>query len=147
MSTELNDSIYKNKKSSEASLSDCRVYQAFYQSENREHLQAQCRCPKSCPMDQAMLIFGGKWNVKVLFALFTFHTMRFGEIQRYVDGISKTMLSSTLKFLETNGLVSRRQLNEIPPHVEYSLTDSGQAMKSVFIEIGKWSAQYLNDSP
>lgn len=60
-----------------------------------------------------------------------------------IDGISKTMLSSTLKMLEEHGLVIREQFNEVPPHVEYSLTEGGEALKGVFVEIARWSSKYL----
>ena len=90
-----------------------------------------------------MAIFEGKWNVKVLYVLFVFGRMRFGGLQKHIDGISKTMLSSTLKMLEERGLVIREQFNEIPPRVEYSLTEGGEALQSVFVEIARWSSRYL----
>lgn len=75
--------------------------------------------------------------------MFVFGRLRFGQLQKHINGISKTMLSSTLKTLEERGLVIREKFNEIPPHVEYSLTEGGKAMKSVFVEIARWSSKYL----
>lgn len=75
--------------------------------------------------------------------MFVFGRLRFGQLQKHIDGISKTMLSSALKTLEERGLVIREQFNEIPPHVEYFLTEGGEAMKSVFVEIARWSSKYL----
>lgn len=122
---------------------ECRVHQALLGSEDPELPAEVCRCPDFCPVDNAMAIFEGKWNVKVLYVLFVFGRMRFGGLQKHIDGISKTMLSSTLKMLEERGLVIREQYNEIPPRVEYSLTEGGEALQSVFVEIARWSSRYL----
>lgn len=88
-------------------------------------------------------IFEGKWNCRILYELIMCKKMRFGELRAAVPGISNTMLTSTLRGLEEKGLVKRKQFNEIPPHVEYSLTESGQAVIPVFDAIGKWSEIYL----
>ena len=121
----------------------CLIHNALADSEDPNVDAGQCQCPVSCPVTKAMFIFEGKWNVQMLFALFTFHALRFGELQKHVPGISKTMLSSTLRKLEEYGLVHREQFNEIPPHVEYSLTEGGNALKAVFAEIAKWSSVYM----
>lgn len=122
---------------------DCRIRQGLLASNDKDIPPGICRCPDFCPVDNAMALFEKKWNVKVLYALFVFGKLRFGELQKHIDGISKTMLSSTLKMLEKWGLVVRRQFNEIPPHVEYSLTEGGEALQSVFVEIARWSSKYL----
>ncbi len=121
----------------------CLIHNALADSKDPNVDAGQCQCPVSCPVTKAMFIFEGKWNVQILFALFTFHALRFGELQKHVPGISKTMLSSTLRKLEEYGLVHREQFNEIPPHVEYSLTEGGNALKAVFAEIAKWSSVYM----
>lgn len=121
----------------------CRIQQALLASEDADTFKKKCRCPEFCPVDSVLDIFSGKWTVKILYALFVFGRMRFGELQRHIGGISKTMLSSTLKMLEERGLVIREQFNEIPPHVEYSLTEGGEAMQDIFVEIARWSSKYL----
>lgn len=121
----------------------CRIYQSMDSTENSHDYTGACKCPESCPAHKAMMIFDGKWNVQVLFVLFSFGTLRFGELQRQVDGISKTMLTSTLKKLEEFGLVQRVQYIEVPLRVEYSLTESGYALQSVFSEMAKWGSIYL----
>lgn len=123
---------------------DCGVYRELLESEDAAALRKMCRCPEFCPIESAMEVFEGKWNVKVLYVLLVFGRLRFGQLQKHIGGISKTMLSSTLKTLEEHGLVIREQFNEIPPHVEYSLTEGGEAMKSVFAEIARWSSKYLS---
>lgn len=123
----------------------CLIHNALAESEDPKVNTELCQCPVCCPVNKAMFIFEGKWNVQILFTLFTFHSLRFGELQKHVPGISKTMLSSTLRKLEEYGLVHREQFNEIPPHVEYSLTEGGNALKSVFAEIAKWSSVYMKE--
>ena len=79
----------------------------------------------------------------MLYELVVKSPMRFNELGKAIPGISNTMLNSTLKTLEKEGLVVRKQFNEIPPHVEYSLSRSGQALVPIFDAIGQWSTQYL----
>ena len=122
---------------------DCRIHQALTDLEDPDLPAGVCRCPEFCPIDNAMSVFEGKWNVKVLYVLFVFGRLRFGELQKRIGGISKTMLSSTLKMLEERGLVTREQFNEIPPHVEYALTEGGEALQPVFVQIARWSSRYL----
>lgn len=69
--------------------------------------------------------------------------MRFGELKKAVPDISNTVLTSTLKALENQGLVLRQQFNEVPPHVEYSLTESAKALDKVFQTMREWGNRYL----
>ena len=69
--------------------------------------------------------------------------MRFGELKKAVLDISNTVLTSTLKALENQGLVLRQQFNEVPPHVEYSLTESAKALDKVFQTMREWGNRYI----
>lgn len=69
--------------------------------------------------------------------------MRFGELKKAVPDISNTVLTSTLKALENQGIVLRQQFNEVPPHVEYSLTESAKALDKVFQTMREWGNRYL----
>ena len=69
--------------------------------------------------------------------------MRFGELKKAIPDISNTVLTSTLKALENQGLVLRQQFNEVPPHVEYSLTESAKALDKVFQTMREWGNRYL----
>lgn len=97
---------------------------------------------KNCPVQKGLKVFEGKWNARVLYELILMPTMRFGELRKAIPAISNTMLASTLRELEERGMVCRQQFNEIPPHVEYSLTESGKAFAHVFEAIGEWSQKY-----
>ena len=67
----------------------------------------------------------------------------FWRIKKAIEGITNTMLTNSLRELEADGLVSRIQFNEIPPHVEYSLTEKGTALLPIFCEMTMWGLQYI----
>lgn len=67
----------------------------------------------------------------------------FWRIKKAIEGITNTMLTNSLRELEADGLVSRIQFNEIPPHVEYSLTEKGTALLPIFYEMTMWGLQYI----
>lgn len=97
----------------------------------------------NCPVQKTLKILQGKWNTYVLYAMIDGKPVRFGELRKRIDGITNTMLTSTLRDLEENGLVTRKQFNEIPPHVEYALSESGKAFSSVFEAMAVWGNEYL----
>lgn len=92
----------------------------------------------TCSVMQALELLQGKWTAKIIFYMLRDERMRFGELKRAVPAITNTMLTSTLRELEKAGVVDREQFNEIPPHVEYSLTEKGKALLPVFYELGRW---------
>lgn len=98
---------------------------------------------EACPVKKALVIFSGKWRTWILFELSKRPSYRFGELKKEIPNITNTMLTATLRDLEGFGIVHREQFNEIPPRVEYSLTESGHALIPVFFEIGKWAEDYL----
>jgi Predicted transcriptional regulators len=95
-----------------------------------------------CPIRQALDILQGKWTARVIYSLLKNNSMRFGEIKKTIPTITNTMLTSTLRELESQNIVSRIQYNEIPPRVEYSLTEKGISLLPVFFELGKWGNKY-----
>lgn len=95
-----------------------------------------------CPVENMFLLLSGKWNLRVLFELTKTETARFGNLKKQINGITNTMLSSTLKKLETEGLVTRVQFNEIPPHVEYSLSTKGKDLYPIFLDMLQWIEKY-----
>lgn len=99
---------------------------------------------EECPVSRTLAIMNHKWTSLVIYELLKQDHIRFGELKKRLDGITNTMLSGTLKRLEAQKLVNRIQLNEIPPHVEYSLTESGRDMIYIYFEIAKWGERYLN---
>lgn len=101
----------------------------------------------TCPMRRTLELLSGKWRTHVIYALCKKPSCRFGELKKAVPGITNTMLSGTLRDLETRGIVHREQFNEIPPHVEYSLTETGRDLLPVFTELAKWGEAHLPAEP
>lgn len=98
-----------------------------------------------CPMRKTLELLSGKWRTHVIYELCKRPACRFGELRKAVPHITNTMLTNTLRDLEKLEIVHREQFNEIPPHVEYSLTDKGRALLPVFFELAKWGNTYLED--
>lgn len=96
-----------------------------------------------CPVQKILNLFQRKWNLRIIYELSKYESMRFGELKKAVLDISNTVLTSTLKALENQGLVLRQQFNEVPPHVEYSLTESAKALDKVFQTMREWGNRYL----
>lgn len=111
-------------------------------NEYREQIK-DVKVGKKCAAHKTLEIFQGKWNIRVLFELIKCDSIRFGDLKKQVDGITNTMLTSTLRDLESRGLVDRTQFNEIPPHVEYSLSQAGKDLYPIFIEIMRWNDNHL----
>lgn len=99
----------------------------------------------NCPVRKTLELISGKWRTHIIYELCKKPCCRFGELKRALPQITNTMLTSTLRDLEHYEIVARKQFNEIPPHVEYSLTDKGKAMLPIFFELAKWGESYLNE--
>ena len=96
----------------------------------------------NCPVTPLLIMLQGKWKTQVLYEFCIHDKIRFGELKKDLPGITNTMLTNTLRDLEKDGLIVREQFNEIPPRVEYSLTEKGRALLPVFFELAKWSEAY-----
>jgi DNA-binding HxlR family transcriptional regulator len=99
--------------------------------------------PFLCPVDEAARIIGQKWTLQIVHELLDHPSRRFCELQEALGGVNPSTLSSRLKMLEDEGLVRRVQVSAIPPHVEYSLTHAGAALREVIAAVTKWSNAWL----
>ena len=101
----------------------------------------------NCPIRHVIDRFGDKWSLLVLFALWRNETgvMRFSDLHRFMSDCSQKMLSQTLKRLEKNHLVHRKQYPEIPPRVEYSLTPLGKSLMPNIIPLVNWGLEHFNE--
>ena len=97
----------------------------------------------NCPVMPVVTMLQGKWKLQVIYELIIQSPMRFGEPRKALSGITNTMLTNVLRDLEADGLVDRIQYNEIPPHVEYSLTNKGRDLLPVFYAITDWGLKYI----
>ena len=93
-----------------------------------------------CPVTATIALIGGRWKTIILYIL-SDHTRRFGEIAARMPAISRKVLTEQLKELEADGLISRQQFKEIPPRVEYSLTELGQSLSPILDEIAAWGKE------
>lgn len=98
---------------------------------------------ENCPVRKTLELLNGKWKTHIIYELCRKPSMRFGELKKAYPAITNTMLTNTLRELESLGIVRREQYNEIPPHVEYSLTKKGRDLLPVFYEIYKWGKKNL----
>ena len=92
-----------------------------------------------CPFEHAMQLFSGKWKARVLCLLNSLGTMRFHEISREMGGISDGVLTGALQDLLASGMVSRAVYGEVPPRVEYALTEKGRSFIPVLRAICIWA--------
>ena len=96
----------------------------------------------NCPVTASLELIGGKWKTIILYSLLS-GTRRFGEIAVRIPDISRKVLTEQLKELESDGLILREQYKEIPPRVEYSLTELGKSLSPVFRELEIWGTENL----
>lgn len=101
----------------------------------------------ACPIRQVVSRFGDKWSMVVLFLLNRSDTgvMRFNEIRRLMTDCSQKMLSQTLKNLEQSHLVHREVFPEVPPRVEYSLTETGKSLMPALLALIEWGKEHFNE--
>ncbi|MFE1589112.1 winged helix-turn-helix transcriptional regulator [Streptomyces sp. NPDC058737] len=94
-----------------------------------------------CGIDTAMEVIGGKWKVLILWALHEHPCRRFGELRRLLPGITEKVLASHLRELEADGVVHRVSYDEVPPRVEYSLTEDGKRLNDALQPLAAWGRE------
>lgn len=94
-----------------------------------------------CPVETTLTLIGDKWKVLILRDLLT-GTKRFGELKKSVGKVSQKVLTAQLRDMEQSGLVNRKVYAEVPPRVEYSLTELGQSLKPILDAMSNWGEGY-----
>ncbi len=94
-----------------------------------------------CPVETTLKMIGKKWKVIILRELLS-GTKRFGELKTSVSGISQKVLTANLRQMEEDGLIFRKTYNEVPPRVDYTLTDVGYSLASVLDSMADWGEGY-----
>lgn len=103
-------------------------------------MQAAKELP-ACPVETTLMLIGDKWKVLILRDLMP-GTKRFGELKRSIGSVSQKVLAAQLRDMEEKGLVSRRVYAEVPPRVEYSLTELGRSLKPILDAMWIWGEGY-----
>lgn len=102
------------------------------------------RCgPYVCGIDAALDVVSGKWKGLILWELVEHGTMRFAQLRRALPGVSEKMLTQHLREMERDGLLLRQVFAEVPPRVEYSLTDAGASLSTALEPLGEWGQQRI----
>ena len=96
----------------------------------------------NCGIDVTLAVVGGKWKASILWHLAQ-ETMRFSDLQRQFSDTTRKMLTQQLRELETDGLVHREVYPQVPPKVEYSLTDEGRSIYPILEKMCEWGQMYL----
>ncbi len=94
-----------------------------------------------CPVEITLSLLGDKWKVLILWELFE-RTKRYGELNKAISGISQKMLTQQLRQMERDDLIKRKVYAEVPPRVEYSLTEIGGSLKPILDAMHKWGSWY-----
>ena len=95
-----------------------------------------------CPLEYGLEIFGGKWKSRIICVLAEKGTLRYSEVRKEMGNITDAVLASTLKELIANEIVLRKSYDEIPPRVEYSLSEKGKSVIPILLIICRWSGAY-----
>lgn len=96
-----------------------------------------------CPIRYALDVVGGKWKLPIICMLAGGLPIRYSSIKRKLTGVTNMMLAQSLKELEAAGIVHREQYNEVPPRVEYTLTDKGKSIIPPLVKLAEWGAGHL----
>jgi len=94
-------------------------------------------CNAGCPVEATLALIGGKWKGVVLWHLLG-GTLRFNEIRRRLSGVTQRMLTNQLRELEADGFIMRKVYPEVPPRVEYSLSERGRSLEPVILALKAW---------
>ncbi|GIW48535.1 MAG: transcriptional regulator [Caloramator sp.] len=94
-------------------------------------------------MNILLSIIGGKWKTVILWHLSNNEVLRYGELKRLVNGITHKTLSNQLKELEADGLINRKEYYQIPPKVEYSLTEKGKGLMPILKALCEWGSKNM----
>ena len=104
-------------------------------------IEAKAKPLPACPVETTLTLIGDKWKVLILRDLMP-GTKRFGELKKSVGNVSQKVLTAQLRTMEESGLVNRKVYAEVPPRVEYSLTELGKSLKPILDSMRAWGEAY-----
>ncbi|MEM7716853.1 MAG: helix-turn-helix domain-containing protein [Cyanobacteria bacterium P01_A01_bin.68] len=103
-----------------------------------------CDGPYGCSVEATLSVIGGRWKPVIIFNLLQNDVLRFGELKKRIEGITQRMLTNQLRELEQDKIVTRKVYAEVPPRVEYSLTNYGRTLEPIMISMRDWGAEHMN---
>ncbi|PAB57645.1 winged helix-turn-helix transcriptional regulator [Anaeromicrobium sediminis] len=98
-----------------------------------------------CEIEVTLELISGKWKGLILWNLGNHEVIRFNEFRRIIPKITQKMLTQQLRTLEEDGLINRKIYNQIPPMVEYSLSEEGQKLMPILEQMDKWGKNYISN--
>ena len=133
--------IYKNKYAHESAILTTRSYTYLKESVTMEKRCIAQECLNETGFSYTLSLINGKYKMTILYTLMEFSVVWFNEMKKYIGEISYKTLSSTLKELEADQLVNRKEYPQIPPKVEYSLTERGKSLIPILDGMCEWGDQ------
>ena len=100
--------------------------------------------PYGCSVEATLAVIGGRWKPVIIFNLMHHGTMRFGELKKAIPDVTQRMLTNQLRELEADKVIARKVYAEVPPRVEYSLTDYGQTLEPIMFAMRDWGAEHMH---
>ena len=97
-----------------------------------------------CPVETTLSLMGDKWKILIIRDLLG-GTKRFGELRKSLTGVSQKVLTQHLRIMEESGLINRKVFAEVPPRVEYSLTEVGRSLKTILDVMWQWGEEYKKE--
>ncbi|BBM84940.1 winged helix-turn-helix transcriptional regulator [Candidatus Uabimicrobium amorphum] len=101
------------------------------------------KCNQGCPVEATLELIGGKWKGVILYHLLE-RTYRFGELKRVMPGVTQRMLTKQLRELESDGIINRKVYAQVPPKVEYSVTEVGESLRDIIMTMCKWGKNHFD---
>ena len=98
-----------------------------------------------CPLEYGLSVFGGKWKSRIICVLASKEILRYSELRKEMTNITDAVLAITLKELIADQMIVRKSYHEIPPHVEYSLTEKGKSVVPILQSICRWSGVFYKE--
>ncbi|MBU3214019.1 helix-turn-helix transcriptional regulator [Clostridium estertheticum] len=102
-----------------------------------------CYISNKEPFEYTLSVVSGKWKLKIIYLLACMGTVRYGVLKKNIEGITHKMLSSQLKELENKNIILRKEYLQIPPKVEYSLTEKGQSLMPIVNDMCAWGEKQI----
>lgn len=105
-------------------------------------MKSENRCTNIAPFAYTCCLFNGKWKMHILFWLWKKEVMRYGELKRALGTVTHKMLSQQLKEMEADGIIYRKEYPQVPPKVEYGLTELGESLMPILQQVCTWGEEH-----